>query len=1385
MGKQKKFIEALKEATAGYSTEVLKLAASQVTLSTAQATAIFEAKGLTGAELEQAVATATLATTQKSSTVAINLNTMSKIGNKVATKAQISEETKSLLVKGKLITEEQIQAGTTVQLTKAKIADAVATGALTKAEGKQLVSTLGLTSATGGFGAAIKGLGVSIKSAASALLSNPFILLGTIIFGLGGSFVYATQATERAKKAAQKSKDEYEKVKSELEEINHELQTTKSQIDELNAKENLSLIESEELENLKETNKELERKLRLQESIAQEKSKEANEDAVKYFGSKSSYGTTTGNIEISGDQLDILDFQLNKVKELEEYFKTVSEENKDFLFIQNEKLLSFLKSETAKTVEEFMQTDDSLIEGYDNGYLDRLEQLYQRYDEIFNGVAESHTTQIQAILDKVNFSDYEQQLLDLATNGRISVETIISKFPDLISYLNQAGISAQELYQYIMNLSNPDAVKFDELKKQLNEALGLNSAGDTRAIQIGKIISDNNLYSDDALTVFASIKAKYVNGETDSWTAEDWISNIQQELNKGNLIEVTPTFNAEEFSKSISSVTSAYSTLTSAMEEYNTNGAYSLDTLDKLLSLSPEYLSLLIDENGQMKLNEEGLRSIVNAQLEKAKSEIYATGIAKLKALTDESAAQASAESASKIADSAKDIDKQTRAYNENSLAIATNEALNNGAKRSDVSSIVKETKAQVKAIQSAVNGLSFNIGGVTGGFKDTKSATKEAETDWKDFLDKEIKALEKQLDAGYIDFSSYITKRKALIEDYYNTGKIKAADYYSELEAMYKSQQNFYDDVLSAVTRRLDVEIDKWQTLIDNVERENDALEKQKDNYDAVISAIQKVIQSKKDEVQNAIDALEEENDKIQEQVDDYDSVLRAVDKVYEAEIKSLQDQQAAIDDKIKALREANDEEKRGIELEKAKAELARAQTQRTKYTFNGEQFVYTTDNEAIRDAKEKISDLELEQTISNMEKEKEALQRTIDKLDEYRQKWTEIADAYQNAMDKNIAQNILGQDYDQTVLLNRIEDIEAFKERYVNAQTQMDDNTSMIESYQEKLLYYDSLSEKWSSIATLHEEAVNRELAAQILGADWEHQILEGRVVTFDGFKNQYLAIQDQIEDNTGLIASYEEKIVYYQNLKDQWSSITDAYKNSMEDQKAAMLLGADWEAKITNGRLDVLNNFRNEYITTQKAIADAAWNSANEQIKAAKEAEKGAKGNTGSAGTIGEPKKTTDKYKVVDTNGQTISSGLNYKDADNMISASGKQDQWEIKKFSKGGLITDTPKNPLNGYASILGEDQIIGVQNGERVLTKEQNINWEEMTKHLPDFLSMAKFMPNFNIPSYDMVPITKEEPLSFSIGEIHLHEVRNPDAFAETLIRELPNKMLQALNRRRM
>lgn len=125
---------------------------------------------------------------------------------------------------------------------------------------------------------------------------------------------------------------------------------------------------------------------------------------------------------------------------------------------------------------------------------------------------------------------------------------------------------------------------------------------------------------------------------------------------------------------------------------------------------------------------------------------------------------------------------------------------------------------------------------------------------------------------------------------------------------------------------------------------------------------------------------------------------------------------------------------------------------------------------------------------------------------------------------------------------------------------------------------------------------------MASTILGSNYEKVILENRIIDIESFRDSYISVQEQIDDNTSMIESYEEKITYYEELKKQWQDITDAYEQSQEDLLAAQFFGADWESQILSGRLDILSDFKTQYITTQQEIADAAWRSAQAQVDAA---------------------------------------------------------------------------------------------------------------------------------------------------------------------------------------
>ena len=134
----------------------------------------------------------------------------------------LATDIREIAVKGGLITETEIEEGATVELTAAKIADAVASGSITTAEGAQLLATLGLT---GG----IKGLIKTIWQLTAAMLSNPIFLGITAIAAVTALIVGLTVANEKYYESQIKANEiEIERLEQQKEEINNNIELTQS-----------------------------------------------------------------------------------------------------------------------------------------------------------------------------------------------------------------------------------------------------------------------------------------------------------------------------------------------------------------------------------------------------------------------------------------------------------------------------------------------------------------------------------------------------------------------------------------------------------------------------------------------------------------------------------------------------------------------------------------------------------------------------------------------------------------------------------------------------------------------------------------------------------------------------------------------------------------------------------------------------------------------------------------------------------------------------------------------------------------------------------------------------------------------------------------------------
>lgn len=408
---------------------------------------------------------------------------------------------------------------------------------------------------------ALKGLAIAGNMLAAWAISKAISLAVKGIDNL-------IHASENARESMNDAFSEYESAKSEVESLNDELQTTNDRIDELNAKQNLSFVEQEELRNLQETNKELKVKIDLLEKEAALKKKDSAVSAVK------SVETSFGEEGISQDNINykISNYRQSRLEgnNHPETFlmnKDDLEDNITALKIYNELLDEAYNTKDQENIEEYTDILGDLKDSMTDNLLllyeqrDSMEDYYNyiskqdsstwttddknvvaQYERILKDIdyinqvlsPEKYVDEkISGILAKVDFQDTAKQLENLGKNGSLSVDTLSSRFPDLIAYLEQAGVSAEELYQYIMALSNPDAINYDEVKKQLLEGMHIRG-GEVRSAKEEAIYNEAEslgLFEKESLEAYLTVRTKFTDNQTTEWTPKDWADYIQKEIN--------------------------------------------------------------------------------------------------------------------------------------------------------------------------------------------------------------------------------------------------------------------------------------------------------------------------------------------------------------------------------------------------------------------------------------------------------------------------------------------------------------------------------------------------------------------------------------------------------------------------------------------------------------------------------------------------------------------------------------------------------------------------------------------------------------------------------------------------------------------------------------
>lgn len=486
--------------------------------------------------------------------------------------------------------------------------------------------------------------------------------------------------------------------------------------------------------------------------------------------------------------------------------------------------------------------------------------------------------------------------------------------------------------------------------------------------------------------------------------------------------------------QSIGNLASGYNSLTTACEEYNQQGYLNLDTLQNLLSQSPEFLACLDFEGDKLTINEEKYRQVAESQINAAEAKAYleAQAILTGKAIDEESqsannsvSAHESAKSGMQVAESEMQnliniVNQGTQAWNEYAKA-ASQGAVSNGVSKDQADKALDTLHTRLTMLESAKK----NLGNITQHMKSNTRATRSntgavggnnrarkngggATKGHTGATKKNTDAVKKNTDA--------LKKRQKVLQDEvqkYETVidyiKKKVSDYIDEIEKAKDKEIDAIDKEIDEISKLADERDDYYQKQIDNI---NDLASKEEDYYNKKIEQIQAV----NDEI--------EDNIQLQQLLDNLEKAKKTKVKVYHEGQGFIYDiDQNAVNEAQKEL----DDYKRQKQVD---AEIKALENERdTKKAIYDQQI---KDLET-RQKKEKESfDLQTKQ----LEQHKKDVEKHYDDIIKYWQDWNDQfqkqVDAYKDHQNALLAEQLTGINFENNNWTTRLNNLGNFVNNY-----------------------------------------------------------------------------------------------------------------------------------------------------------------------------------------------------------------------------------------------------------------------------------------------------------------------------------------------------------------
>ena len=572
--------------------------------------------------------------------------------------------------------------------------------------------------AEGNLGMAIRMVTGDLIEQAAAWAATPvgmITILIAAVYGITKAYDLFTVSLDEHRQKLDDLKSKYDEFESKLQSIQSELETATQRIVELEAKDNLTFVEREELDKLKETNAELKR----QQDLLEQSKKLAQNDVNKEF-----VATMKKDVDDTGEYT---------------HYHT------PFLGADNGTWKTWSWSSIWRDLGSMGMGVD-----YSTSERSYIEQQFQQYESLKDQYANATTQKDKDRIDKqikeieTYLNDKSQQWLtdsdgiDYITNPQNDDERKVNEYLDYINdfrdrvAIETGGTDAK--YNAFTRILNKD--EFSDIKSQL-ESLG----------DVGELTGEK---IKDLIPVGSELYNKLVSLGVIAEDDSSWYGNLANTFNKVTEAADTNSIALKELNDSLDKIQSAYQVASTAIEEYNENGYLSVDTFQSLMELEPEYLNLLMDENGTLALTSENLYKLTEARI------------------NDLAAKQASTlvDSVTKLGSEAEQLDyltQSTKEATESTWGLVYAKIAEAQAAGTISDDVAGRLKSQVEAYQTWANAA---IDGINKGSLGKSSSSSKSEKDkakaLKDYNDK-LKDINEKLEE--LDKAEHLSNLKYSIE--------------------------------------------------------------------------------------------------------------------------------------------------------------------------------------------------------------------------------------------------------------------------------------------------------------------------------------------------------------------------------------------------------------------------------------------------------------------------------------------------------------------------------------------------------------------------------------------------------------------------------------------